>query len=109
MIEGLYKATYGTQLGNGTAVITLKDGVLQGGDPALYYTGSYTDEGSKFTADFKTARHTATPNIVNVFGKDNVRVRVTGTISGDTVSGTGSSPDAPGASFRVILNRLKPL
>jgi hypothetical protein len=109
MIEGLFKATYGTPLGQGVAVITLKDGTLQGGDPALYYTGVYKQDGDKFTTEFKTARHTANPQIVNVFGKDNVRVSVAGTIQGDNMKGTGTSPDAPGITFQVNLTKLKPL
>ncbi len=109
MIEGLFKATYGTPLGQGVAVVTLREGVIQGGDPALYYTGTYKDDGAKFTATFKTARHTAIPGIANVFGKDNVTVNVAGLIQGDNVNGSGSSPDAPGMTFQFGLAKLKPL
>ena len=109
MIEGLFKATYGTPLGQGVAVVTLIKGVIQGGDPALYYTGRYTEEGGRFEAEFKTARHTQQPGIQSVFGRDNATVRVEGAASTDRVQGKGTSPDAPGLTFSFGLERLPPL
>lgn len=39
MEEGLYKVLFQTQLGQGTGVVTVREGRLRGGDSVMYYTG----------------------------------------------------------------------
>ncbi len=39
--NGKYSVWFRTPLGEGTGVVTLKDGMIKGGDTVLAYTGSY--------------------------------------------------------------------
>lgn len=106
MIDGFYKVEFRTPLGGGGGVVTLANGVIHGGDSAIYYFGTYTVQGDHFVADAKTARHSNAPGMANVFGRDQVDIKITGTITGDRIEATGQSPQAPGVSFNAILSRL---
>lgn len=106
MLDGLYKAHFRTRLGEGEALISLHGGILEGGDIIMYYVGKYSVEGDRFVANLKTARHASVPGKSNVFGRDSVRVDLSGSISGDAIEARGQSPDAPGVSFSAHLKRL---
>lgn len=106
MLEGVFKVTFGTPLGSGAGVVTLSQGRISGGDSAIYYVGTYSQEGDRFVANVTTGRHTNDPSFQNVFGKDRVQIDVSGTIKGDAVDGRGQSPDAPGVSLTMSLSRL---
>lgn len=106
MRDGLYKVLFQTPLGAGAGVVHLQAGKIRGGDAALYYVGSYQSDGEKFSADVVTDRHTQMPGIVSVFGKDKVHIRLTGKVSGDTVTVQGSAAEAPGVGFQATLARI---
>ncbi|RAI37108.1 GrlR family regulatory protein [Rhodoplanes serenus] len=99
MKDGLYKVQFQTPLGAGTGVIHALAGKLWGGDAGLYYVGTYSQNGDQVSASVSTARHTADPSIVPVFGRDQVTIALIGKTSGDTVQFTGSAPEAPGVGF----------
>lgn len=42
MEESFYKVMFQIQLGQGTGVVTLREGRLRGRDSVMYYTGEYT-------------------------------------------------------------------
>jgi hypothetical protein len=106
MKNGLYKASYETMLGAGSAVIHAIDGKLWGGDAGLYYVGSYVDDGSKISAKLRTDRHTVHPGLTSVFGLDRVNITLVGTTSGDTIQCTGTAAEAPGVNFTAVLKWL---
>lgn len=106
MLEGLFKVLFETPMGSGAGVVTLQGGRITGGDSAMFYEGSYTQEEDRFVANVTTGRHTSSPSFENVFGRDRVQVDISGTVKGDAFSGRGQSPDAPGIPLTVSLTKL---
>ena len=104
--DGLYRVAFKTPLGAGTGVIYLRDGKLWGGDMALYYVGTYSQDGNEFQADVTTARHTDYPEIRSVFGIDRVHIILRGTATESAAKTTGSALEAPGIPFSAESNRL---
>lgn len=103
MKNGLYAAEFKTPMGAGFGVVTLLNGQLTGGDSSMYYIGTYSLSGDKFTAEVKTGKHHHVPGINSVFGKDVVNIKLSGTVHGDTMQATGTAPEAPGISFSATL------
>ncbi|HZR88564.1 MAG TPA: GrlR family regulatory protein [Bradyrhizobium sp.] len=106
MKDGLYAVEFRTPLGSGTGVVTLINGNLSGGDSLMYYTGAYSLEGDAFTAKVKTGRHAHIPGFSSVFGRDQVTINLKGNVTGDTMTATGSSADAPGVTFSAKLTLI---
>lgn len=106
MLEGLFKVLFETPMGSGAGVVTLQGGTITGGDSAMFYIGSYSQEGDRFVANVTTGRHTNDPTFENVFDRDRVQVDISGTVTGDAFSGHGQSPDAPGVALTVSLAKL---
>jgi hypothetical protein len=72
----------------------------------MYYMGTYGEDGGRFTAELRTGRHATPVGFASVFGKDRVRLRLSGSVSGDAIEAYGESPDAPGVQFSAKLTRL---
>jgi hypothetical protein len=106
MKNGLYSVQFGTPLGTGAGVVILRDGTIRGGDSMMYYVGTYIVNGDQFTADIEVNIHTRQPNMVSVFGRDRVNVKLIGAFSGDAATLRGSSPQAPGVAFSAKLQKL---
>lgn len=106
MINGLYKADFQTPLGAGAGVVYANGGKMWGGDTGMAYVGSYEESGDKIMATVMTKRHTQFPGATSVFGTDNVTISLDGTVRGNVVTCTGSAPQAPGVSFRVVLTKI---
>jgi hypothetical protein len=102
--NGKYSAWFRTSLKEGTGIIELNDGKLTGGDLWLAYSGSYFQNGDKFSACLTTRRHTQ--GQPTVFGIDNVDLTVTGKSSPTTASCTGTAKQAPGLAFEAVLVRM---
>jgi hypothetical protein len=106
MRNGLYKVTFETPIGFGAGVVVLSDGRLLGGDSSISYVGSYRQDGTTLSASVDTTMHTSVPGMFNVLGTPNAKVSLSGTVSGDRVQMTGSSPNAPGISLQATLQFL---
>ncbi|MFN4091531.1 MAG: hypothetical protein ACK4FG_01380 [Brevundimonas sp.] len=106
MQEGLYGVHFVTPIGGGAGVVVLSDGQLKGGDSALFYTGTYSLNGSSFTATVRTARHTPIEDVISVFGTDEVTITLTGEWKGSMITAEGQSPQAPGIKFEAHLKLL---
>lgn len=104
MKNGLYAVSFATPMGQGDGVIVLHDGCVRGGDSALFYTGTYAVDGGSFSATITTGRHAA--HMPSVFGVDVVTINLQGDWSDGTASVTGTSPQAPGLSFKASLRWL---
>ena len=105
MLEnGKYSAWFRTALGEGTGVVTLKDGTITGGDTVLAYTGTYSQDGDVFTVDIATKRHS--PGQLSVFGIDNVDLALGGKSAGRVASCRGTTRQAPGMAFEATLVRM---
>jgi hypothetical protein len=91
----------GVMQGEGTGVIELNDGKVTGGDTVLAYTGTYFQNGDRFSASITTQRHT--PGQPSVFGIDNVDLTLTRKSTPTTASCTGTAKQAPGLTFEATL------
>jgi len=99
--DGFYVAQFKTPKGSGAGVLTLANGKLRGGDSAIMYSGTYLQDGDKFTAHVSTKRHTQ--GMPSVFGVDAVSLTLTGKSSDVTASCTGA---AAGVTFQADLHRV---
>jgi hypothetical protein len=103
--DGFYSVRFKTGIGQGAGVVVATNGQLLGGDSALAYFGSFTQDGqNNVTASVKTERHT--PGIQSVFGRDEVTIALTGKSNGRGAVLTGTSPDAPGVNFTATLDPI---
>jgi hypothetical protein len=102
--NGNYSAWYRTPLREGTGVIELNDGKLTGGDTVIAYSGTYFQNGDKFSASITARRHKQ--GQPSVFGIDNFDLTVTGTSTLTTASCTGTAKQAPELAFEAVLIRM---
>ena len=99
--DGEYTAWYRTSRGQGTGRIFLSEGRISGEDAFISYGGTYTVNGSQFTATLTTRRHTA--GGPTVFGIDEVEIQLAGTVSDRFASCSGELAEVPGLIFEAIL------
>lgn len=104
MRNGLYRVHFETRIGGGGGVVTLNDGKVGGGDSAIYYVGTYSENGNQFTGEVLTDRHS--PGMPSVFGVDKLQISLKGTTDGDKAQITGTSQQAPGLTLHGTLTRL---
>ncbi|PRX09989.1 UNVERIFIED_ORG: type III secretion system (T3SS) negative regulator GrlR [Martelella mediterranea] len=106
MKNGLYKAEFSTPLGAGFGVVHAQDGRIWGGDSAMYYIGSYTLQDEMLSSKLSIAHHSRVPGVTSVLGADEAELELHGKVSGDIISTTGNSPQAPGVSFKATLTLI---
>jgi hypothetical protein len=99
--DGFYVVQFKTPRGAGAGVLTLAKGQLRGGDSAIMYTGTYAQDGDKFTAQISTRRHTQ--GLPSVFGVDAVTLSLAGKSLGEAASCSGT---AAGVTFQADLHRV---
>jgi hypothetical protein len=102
--NGNYSAWFRTSLREGTGIVELNDGKVTGGDTVLAYSGSYFQNGDRFSASLTTRRHA--PGQPSVFDVDNVDLTLTGKSTPTTASCTGTAKQAPGLAFEAVLVRI---
>ncbi len=106
MIEGLYKAEFETPFGKGSGVLLLKDGLIHGGNTALYYIGRYDVTGNSLHAHIKTRRHTQDLQTASVFGMDDINVIIEGVIDGEIIMLDGVAEEVPDMQMRGRFSLL---
>jgi hypothetical protein len=84
-----------------TGIVVLNDGKLTGGDTVLAYTGTYFQNGDRFSASFRTLRHTL--GQPSVFGIDNLDLTLIGKSTPTTASCSGTAKQAPDLTFEATL------
>ena len=99
--NGSYSAWFRTSLREGTGIVELNDGKVTGGDTVFAYSGSYFQNGDKFSASVTTRRHTQ--GQPSVFEIDNVNLTLTGKSTPTMASCTGTAKQAPGLTFEATL------
>lgn len=95
--------------GKGSGVVVFRDGEILGGDAYLYYTGSYTVNGSTFKGEVQVNQHTPSPDQSPLFGGQNqpVGVGVTGTSTDNAAEMNGTALVGKASQiFRATLRRL---
>lgn len=105
--SGLYRVTFGTQAGSGYGVAHLADGKLHGGDSMMAYVGTYSIDGGNFTAQVHAFKHSSVPNMISTLGTNDAQLNISGTVQDNTMTGQGTSPQAPGVSLQVKLEKLQ--
>jgi hypothetical protein len=106
LATGLYKAEFNTRRGRGAGTIFVQDGKLWGGDSSMFYIGRYTEDGDGLSAVINTDIHTKIPGIESVFGVDQLRLTLGGTIKGDSIVMTGRAAQAPTLEFEAVLTKI---
>ncbi|MET0219765.1 MAG: hypothetical protein ABW213_03825 [Tardiphaga sp.] len=89
----------------GMGVIMLADGILEGSDGVIAYSGSYVQYGDAFTAKVATRRHTE--GRPALFGIDEIDIELTGTSKNTTAACRGIVKQQPGLPLEVILLRME--
>ena len=105
--SGLYRVTFGTPMGSGFGVAHLANGKLHGGDTMMAYIGNYSIDEGTFTADVHAFKHSSVPGMASTLGTDDAHLSINGTVAGSTMTGQGTSPQAPGVTLHVKLERLQ--
>jgi hypothetical protein len=89
----------------GMGVIVLADGILEGSDTVIAYSGSYAQNGDAFTAKVATRRHTE--GRPSLFGIDEIDIDLAGTSKATTAACRGIVKQQPGLPLEVILLRME--
>jgi hypothetical protein len=99
-----YSVWFKTPQGEGYGIVSLMDGHVSGGDNISEYTGTYVQDGDKFSATIAVRRHTQ--GQPSVFGVDHVDITRTGKSTPTTASCFGTAEQAPGTTFQATLIRI---
>jgi hypothetical protein len=99
-----YSVWFRTPQGEGYGIVSLMDGSVSGGDNISEYTGTYVQDGDKFSATIAVRRHTQGPP--SVFGIDNVDLTLSGKSAPTTASCFGAAKQAPGMTLQATLIRI---
>jgi hypothetical protein len=74
-----------------SGIVILRNGVLLGGGPYMYYTGSYTLKEGYFKGEFILNQHTPAPGGHIFFGAEDVGMGMSGTYRGDEAELSGTA------------------
>src|SRR6202045_3665321 len=99
-----YSVWFRTPQGEGYGIVSLMDGNVSGGVTISEYTGTYVQDGDKFSATIAVRRHTQ--GQPSVFGIDNVDITLSGKSTPTTASCSGTANQAPGMTFQATLIRI---
>ncbi len=72
----------------------------------MAYNGSYAEKGDTIEVQLDVQTHTPTPGMVSIFGLDQLQLSLSGKISGNSGTLSGTSPNAPGVPLSVSLERF---
>ncbi|MBR0963664.1 hypothetical protein JQ554_06075 [Bradyrhizobium diazoefficiens] len=99
--DGKYAAWFRTPRGQGTGMVELAEGQISGSDSFFTYGGSYRVDERHFSGVLTVKRHADGPS--NVFGPDEVEVRLTGVCNGPVANCSGTAREAPDVKFEATL------
>ena len=89
-MEGFWIVKFTGVQGWGEGVATLIGGQVFGGDSGFLYGGSYTTQNNTLNARVHVKRYAA--GTVNVMGRDEFDLELTGVAQGNSISVTGTIP-----------------
>jgi hypothetical protein len=101
LANGKCSAWFRTPNGDGTAIVTLSDGTITGGDSFFEYFGSYEQNGDRLTATVRTRQVCDGP--FSVFGIDEVVLKLEERCRGEMAVCAGTAEQAPGVDIEVTL------
>jgi len=77
----------------GAGVVTFVNGRVFGGDSGYMYVGTYTRQGNTVTANVHVKPHV--PGSLNVMGRSEFDLQLSGMVNGDAANLTGTIPGTP--------------
>jgi hypothetical protein len=89
-MEGFWTVQFTGVQGWGAGVATFANGQVFGGDSGYMYVGTYTQQGNTVNAKVHVKPHVA--GAVNVMGRAEFDLQLSGTLNGNTLVLTGSIP-----------------
>src|ERR1700681_85656 len=99
-----YSVWFRTPQGEGYGIVSLMDGNVSEGDSISEYTGTYVQDGDKFSATIAVRRHTQ--GQPSVFGIDNVDLTLSGKSTPTTASCFGTAKQALAMTLQATLIRI---
>lgn len=107
MQSGLYVAQFRTPLDDASGVICINDGVVYGGDSAMYYVGEVSGPPEDISVRLLVTQHDDTRQ--SVFGDfDKFSLTLTGRREGDIFRFEGRADAAPSMRFEAVLRQVAP-
>ncbi|MGC1421002.1 MAG: GrlR family regulatory protein [Terracidiphilus sp.] len=102
-MEGIWYAhfTSGEMYGDGVAV--LRDGLVQGADPAHTYSGSYQEEGSNLYANVRVSPYAG--SVLPADLTHPITYFLRGSVTGNSAKVTGHPDNRPDALISVELHK----
>ena len=109
MIDGLYAARFGSNLGNiGTGVVIFDGGRLHGGDASYFYKGKFRLDDSRIIATVDVVHYAGQPN--SVFGPAReFRLTLNGVINPQGFSLAGQVADHPTLMINIDVRKISDL
>jgi|ERR1700676_446296 hypothetical protein len=99
-----YSVWFKTPQSEGYGIVSLMDGNVSGGDSISEYTGTYVQDGDKFSATIAVRRRTQ--GRPSVFDIDNVDITLMGKSTPTTASCFGTAKQAPAMTLQATLIRI---
>jgi hypothetical protein len=102
-MEGIWYAHFASSASNGVGVAVLHNGIIEGGDPAHTYSGSYQEEGSNLYANIRVSPYagsTLPPYLTHP-----ITYFLRGSVSGDQAKLSGHPNNKPEAIVSVDLRK----
>lgn len=104
-IEGIWTAEcYGPFGWENRGIFVLENGRTIGGDNRMYCAGPYRVSGKNFEADW-LVHYFGPPRTVFGESKEQISLKVTGTLQDDEIAASLKRPDKPGFDLQYRLTR----
>lgn len=108
MINGLYAVHFRAAGNEGTGVVSISDGSINGGDTGYFYQGKLNENGQGMSTTLSVSRFN--PNEQSVFGPaDNFELEVSGPSNDKGFELTGHIKGSPANKIDITGHYLKPL
>jgi len=104
-VEGVWTAeAYGSFGWENRGIFFLQNGKTMGGDNRMYCSGTYRVNGNNFEADWEV-KYFGPPRTVFGEAKEEITLKVVGTLDKDVITALLSRPDRPGYDLNYRLTR----
>ena len=104
-VEGVWTAeAYGPFGWENRGIFIFEDGRAMGGDNRMYCSGTYRVSGKTMEADW-VVQYFGPPRRVFGEAKEEITLKVKGTLENDVIEATLHRPDRPGFDLRYRLTR----
>ncbi|MDB5502988.1 MAG: hypothetical protein JWR89_2890 [Tardiphaga sp.] len=102
--DGRYSVWFRTAEADGVGLVEIADQRLIGRDTVIEYSGSFIQNGNRFTAKVSTRRHA--PGQPSILGIDELDFEFAGTSSRITAACSGRILQMPDVPLEVVLLRV---